>query len=200
MQKISSPHIYLLHGCLSQVVTTNFFFFYNLHPDKLLNRQSAVSRNYVNGQGMFWFSWVEDQGAFYSVTRWGLCQQWKWVGSTYLAGIYSSHLISRTDHILSNIIFWHPLLAVFIGKERDHCFLQYIWSGTWWKYKVHLPAELNMCIPLGTLMVLFVFQHAWHAPEQQESLPYCCTIQAYAPVTQSLIKQGLLTESCLSFV
>lgn len=142
-----------------------------------------MSRNYIHGQGLFWFSWVEDLGEFYLVTRWSLYQQWKWVTSTYLAGIYSSRVISRTEHILSNIIFWHPLLAFFIRNERNFCFLQYVWRGTWWKYKVHLPAALNTCILLGMLMVLFLFHHAQHAHEQQESLPYCCTIQAYAPVT-----------------
>lgn len=199
MQKIPSPHIYLSPWLFMprwHTHTNNF----NLYPDKLLNGQNTMSRSYIYGQGLFCFSWVEDQGEFYSVTRRGLCQQWKWVASTYLAGIYASHVISCTEHILSNIIFWHPLLAFFIRKERNLCFLQYSWRGTWWEYKVHLPAALNTFIPLGTLMVLFLFQHAQHTPEQQESLPYCCTTQAYAPVTQSLIKQGSLTEFCLSFL
>lgn len=133
-------------------VAPKIMFFLNLYPEKLLNGQSAMTRNWINGQGLFWFLWVENQGAFYSVTRWCLCQQWKWVASAYLAGIYSSHVISRTEHILCDIIFWHPLLAFFIGKERDLCFLQYIWSGTWWKYKIHLPAASNACIPLGMLI------------------------------------------------
>lgn len=47
VQKISSPHIYLsIRLFMSRWYKTDFY--YNMYPNKVLNRQNIVSRNYIH--------------------------------------------------------------------------------------------------------------------------------------------------------